>query len=92
MNASPSLSAPARRWPVVALCFASALGAMYCAALWALAYSLVGSPTDALGQWGPIAMRYLAGLIACLALFLGSGIWLRRDRTRDGAGVREPAI
>jgi hypothetical protein len=92
MTVSPSLSALARQWPVVALCFASALGAMYCAAMWALAHSLVGSNGDALGQWRPLAMRYLAGLIACLALFIGSCVQLRRHRTRHGAGGSGPAI
>jgi hypothetical protein len=92
MTVSLSPSALARQWPVVALCFGSALGAMYCAAIWALAHSLVGSHADALGQWRPVAMRYLAGLLACLALFLGSCVWLRRQRTRDDASVRAPAI
>lgn len=91
MKASPSLSALARQWPVVALFFGSALGTMYCAAQWALARSLVAANADALGHWRAVAMRSLAGLVACLALFLGSCVRLRRHRTREGAGVRRPA-
>ena len=92
MRPSFSLSTLARQWPVVLVLLSSALGAMYCAALWELARSLVGSPTDALGVWRPLATRYLGGLVGCLALFLGSGAWLRRARSRARATVREAAI
>jgi len=92
MTAAPSLSALARQWPVVVLLFGSALGAMYCAAQWALARSLVAANVEALGHWRSVGMLSLAGLIACLTLFTGSCIWLRRHRPPVGRGVRGPAI
>jgi hypothetical protein len=85
MTAAPSLSALARQWPVVVLLFGSALGAMYCAAQWALARSLVAANVEALGHWRSVAMLSLAGLT-------GSCIWLRRHRPPVGRGVRGPAI
>ena len=97
MTPSPALSALARQWPVVAVCFASALGAMYCApqlalARWALAHPAAVATPDALGQWRQAAFLYGGGLAACLTLFLGSCVQLRRHRTRRSTSVRATAI
>ena len=97
MNSSPPLAALARQWPVVVLLFASALGAMYCAPQWALARWALTHPAAvatpaALERWQHATLLYGAGLITCLVLFLGSGVWLRRHRIRTRASVRAPAI
>jgi hypothetical protein len=97
MTVSLSLSALARQWPVVALLFGSALGAMYCAPQWALAHWALAHPAAvatpaALGQWRHAALLYGGGLVACLTLVLGSCVRLRRHRTGGRTGVRAPAI
>ena len=97
MNAAPSSSELARQWPVVALLLASALGAMHCApqlalARWALTHPAAVATPDALDRWRRAALLYGAGLVACLTLFAGSCVQLRRHRTRGRAGVRAPAI
>lgn len=97
MTASPALSALSRQWSVVALLFASAIGAMYCASQWALARWALAHPAAvatpaALGQWRQAALLYGGGLVACLALFLGSCVRLRRHRAGRSTDVRAPAI
>jgi hypothetical protein len=91
MPTSSPLSALARQWPVVALVFGSALGAMYCAAQWALASALVAANAGAPGHWRSVVTSYLAGLIACLTLFAGSCVRLRRCRSPAGRGGRGSA-
>jgi hypothetical protein len=83
MPASHPFSAALRHWPFIALALASASGALYCTAQFALATSLTGaqvivSDPEALAHWRRLAALYGVGLVACLTLFVGSCIALRR--------------
>lgn len=74
-----------RSWPLFALALASGIGAMYCSAQYALAASLtdaraVAADPDALAHWRRAAVLSGAGLAACLTLFVGSCVALRRRR------------
>jgi hypothetical protein len=97
MPASHQSSVALRHWPFVALALASAPGAMYCAAEYALAASLTGAKVivadpEALDHWRRVAAISLAGLGACLAIFVGSCLALRRRRVAAPVSARDPAI
>ena len=97
MPASHQLSAALRHWPFLALALASASGALYCTAQYALATSLTGaqvisSDPEALAHWRRLAALYGAGLVACLTLFAGACIALRRRRRAALVSVRDAAI
>jgi hypothetical protein len=97
MPASHQSSVALRHWPFFALALASAFGAMYCAAEYALAASLTGSKfivsnPEALDHWRRVATIYLASLGACLTIFVGSCIALRRRRVAAPVRARDPAI
>ena len=96
MPASHQTSVALRHWPFFALALASATGAMYCAAQYALAASLtdarvIVSDPEALAHWRRLAAIYLAGLGACVAIFVGSCIALRRRRVAAQVSARDPA-
>jgi hypothetical protein len=97
MPASRQFSAALRHWPFIALALASAYGALYCTAQYALATSLtraqvIVSDPEALAHWQRMAALWEAGLAACLALFVGSCIALRRRRRASLVSVRDAAI
>ena len=97
MPASHQFSAALRHWPLIALALASASGALYCAAQYALASSLTGaqvivSNPEALAHWRRMAALQGAGLVACLSLFVGTCIALRRRRRAALVSVCDAAI
>ena len=87
-SAAPPAS---RRWPVVALAVASALGALFCVAGYAMAGSFTVSNPEALEHWRRVAMIYLVGVLSCVVAFAGSCIFLWRNRRVDGTGARDTA-
>ena len=84
--ASPPAS---RRWPFVALAVASALGALFCVAGYAMAGSFTVSNPEALVAWRRVATFYLVGTVAFFAIFVGSCYVLWRDRRVAGTGLHE---
>ena len=95
MIASQPLSFAMRAWPFIALALASAFGAMYCAAEYALAASLthskfIVSNPEALDHWRGVAMFYLAGLGVCLTIFIGTCVALRRRRMASMISAATP--
>jgi hypothetical protein len=97
MPASHQFSAALRHWPLITLALASASGALYCTAQYALATSLTGSQVivsdpEALAHWRRMAALYGVGLAACLILFVGSCVALRRRRLAALVSVCDTAI